>query len=250
MRFVPLFLMLCAASPALADNLLVLESNVGSEFTQGQMIDGELSISIPAGRRVVLMNEAGVAVTINGPYQGRPGGAAQHKDSTLLGRIAALIQSARKGGVAPKSIGIASPAFDPWVIDVISGGTKCAKPGSAPLLWRRAPLDSTTLSLSRGEDPPVNVKWPEDLSTVVWPNDVPVVDNGTYLVQVAAANSQRNFFKLRVRASSPESDGAALDWLMGAGCMDQAKALLAQLGRAHVVEGSAVSGKDVFAGVR
>ena len=216
-------LALATTSPAWAGKILVLESDGMDEYAAGRTFDGSGQIDVPAGARLVLMDERGVAVTIKGPYTGIPGGGDRSTGPSFLDRLAAIVKAPSIADNHPV-LG-ATRAMTPvpvlpnkWALDVTATGSACVRGVSDAALWRPTPRPATTITLARRSPttPVVTKSWPINEATLPWPAEAPLEEGASYLVTLATATTQ-HILNVRV-APATDSDVALLDWMAGAGC--------------------------------
>ena len=245
-------LILLATAPAWAGKILVLESDNAEGFVAGGTFDGSGSISVASGARLALMDERGVAITIKGPYTGIPGGGERSTGPSFLDRLAAIVKSPTAADNHPV-LG-ATRAMTPVAVlpnmlalDVSATGSACVQSASNTVLWRPLPRPATTVTLARrstSAGTPTSRPWPAGDATLPWPSELPLEEGLSYLVTLGTSNTQ-HILNVHV-APATDSDVATLDWMAGASCTAQAKALLADMGQRKIIEGRSASSAGLF----
>jgi len=244
MRILLVVLAMCIAAPAWAGKILVLESEGVTGFAAGYTFDGSSEITVPAGARIVLMDEGGIAVTVKGPYKGIPGGTERAAGPTFLDRVAAILAASNASshpvlGATRSPVGPPPLLPDVWALDVTRDGAACVRGSGDVVLWRPTPRPATSVAISRGiagTPAQVSRQWPAAQATVPWPNEMPLADGTPYVVKLGDAPAARSLV-IRKTDTVLDSDLATLDWLASAGCTPQAKILLTVMGQRRVVEG-------------
>jgi len=245
MRTLLLAFTLLGAMPAAAGTLLVLESDGVATLKVGQIIDSKSSISVPAGARLVLMDERGQAATLKGPYGGIPGGSDRAEGPTFLQRLSAVLTApsttqadtvlGATRTVAPKSV---PPSA--WAVDVSAGGTACVRTQADLVLWRPAPRAARIVNMTSGGKN-VSFTWPANEATAKWPEGLALADGATFEVSMGSSEKPQAF-KIMTAKQPLENDASTLSWLSGADCTAQARVLLGQVGARRTVEGTATKG--------
>jgi hypothetical protein len=242
MRAICALFILLVASPAWAGKILVLESEGMAGFAAGQTFDGAIEINVPAGARLVLMDERGIAVTVKGPYKGVPGGGAHAAGPSFLDRVSAILTAPSTSqpvlGATRSPFGPAPALPDVWALDVTRDGPACVRAEGQTMLWRPTPRPTTNVTLTPGTNAPAHdrLPWPAAQATLAWPAELPLEDGLPYSIMLADANATRAMVIRKAGMGLP-SEVATLDWLAGVGCTSQAKVLLTVMAQRRVVEG-------------
>lgn len=221
-------------APAGAAELLILKSTQ-SELPAGRIIDSTAMLSIPAGARLTLVDEAGTKITLRGPYSGAPGAAEQTASNGFGSRmllalsrlIAGTPQDASKLG-ATRGAASAMSA-DLWKISVSMSGDYCLPADMQAELWRGRADKASTLSIKRYRTKSwVKTQWPAGDDSIAWPGDMDVVDDATYLVRLGAGIKLSEVVLHLVPNDLPSGFHRA-GWMADHGCSRQARTLLSSL---------------------
>jgi len=242
--------LLLLAAPASAAKLLVLESSPDTGLQKGDTVDGSQRLAVKAENYVVLMDESGQVVTVRGPYNGIPGGDERADGPSLLTRMAAIVTTEGSTGLntlaLTRGLGVAAKTPTVWSINAAASGTKCIKPATELELWRPAPTQTVSITIThKGTREHSKFEWPGDQIVMPWPTRVKAVDGGSYVVTFAPPEMTREFI-LRVMPASVATDAEALSWMATVGCTVQAKALIEELSNRRVVDGATASGERLF----
>jgi hypothetical protein len=222
---------LIAMGPGAAAELLVL-SSTAPDIKTGEIVDGAMSLSLPAGARVTLVGQDGQTVTLEGPFEGVPSGGAAAGDPGLLAKLSALVggpsQDASSLG-AVRSAGGGTKSAGPWVVDISRSGHHCVKADGAPELWRPGKDQAGTLALKR-LSPAKRTKttWPRGQATLPWPERMSFTDGATYMARMRGGSTAKRLVMHVVPADLPNDVHRAV-WMADAGCVGQARRLLATL---------------------
>jgi len=221
-------------SPRAAD-LLILKSTVTDILPEGGIIDGAEALSLPAGATVTLVGESGNKITLKGPYSGVPGADEQSAEggfgSRMLMALSRLIVGTpRDASKLGATRGVASAASDDlWKINVSMSGDHCLPSDAPAQLWRARPDNAAMLSIKRYRTKSwVKTQWPAGDDSIVWPGDMVVADDATYLVRLGSGISVSKVV-LHLLPSDLPSDFHRAAWMTDKGCLRQARSLLSNL---------------------
>jgi hypothetical protein len=234
---VALCVLLVAASPVLAAELVVIESTA-PQLAPGQVIDATKSLTLAAGTRVSLVGEDGKVVRLQGPFSGRPttgDGAAGDK-----GVVRALARLFAPTGPQGTSWGTfrgaealrGDEARNPpeiWSFNVLRSETVCLASDTQPTLWRPSAETQLTiilLHLSTGRE--ASVAFAAGEEAAVWPGEVALLDGGEYAIRDVANQWERRLLVHLV----PEDRAAPVElaaWMSDMGCIRQAKQMVSRL---------------------
>ena len=242
--------LLLSAMPASAAKLLVLESSPDTGLQKGDTVDGSQKLAVKADNYVVLMDESGQVVTVRGPYNGIPGGEERADGPSLLTRMAAIVTTEGSSGMTTlgltRGLGAAPKMPTVWSINVATSGTKCIKPATELELWRPAPKQTVSITIThRGTKEHSSFEWPADQIVMPWPKRVNVADGAGYVVTFAPPEMTREL-TLRIMPATVVTDAEVLSWMATVGCTMQAKALIDELSNSRVVNGATASGEKLF----
>jgi hypothetical protein len=243
--------LLLPAAQAAAGMLLVVDSS-GMGHRKGDMIDGNKTISVPAGAELALMDETGRALTIKGPYDGVPGGNHVSGGPGLLARIAAIMTAPSSNTAtiilgAARSGSLSVTNAEPVLAQADAPQVMCAEKGTTPVLWRSDATGSSTATLRRkGTAEQANLSWATSQKATEWPAPVKRIDGASYTFEVARTGEKRTF-TLRVADKTFANDAQALAWFSAAGCKAQAQAWIKAVAARNIVNsGSAASPNNLF----
>lgn len=228
--FATAFTGLVAMGPGVAAELLVL-SSTAPDIEAGEMLDGAMSLTLPAGTKVTLVAQDGQTVILEGPFEGAPSSGGGAGDPGLLTKLSALVggpsQDASAIG-AVRSAGGSAPN-DPWVVNISRSGHHCVRSGGRPELWRPGADQAGTLSLKR-LSPAKRTKttWPRGQATLPWPERMSLTDGATYMARLRGGSTAKRLVMHVVPADLPTDVHRAV-WMSDAGCVGQARRLLATL---------------------
>lgn len=208
----------------------------------GAVIDAGKSIELPPGAVITVVSEDGTVSKLIGPFSGKPANSGDApSDPAMVEALSRLFASnqptanawgtfrgndqgttfrggAENGHVAPV-----------WSVDVQHSQTACALPSQAPVLWRAEAAQAfsmTVLQLQTGREG--TVTFEPGVTEMSWPQGVPLADGGDYALRDADNRwEQRVLLKLLPNDVHGTAQQAA--WMSDAGCVRQARALLASL---------------------
>jgi len=221
------------ASAASAATLIVIEAR-GGGIKLGQKIDSGNVITLKEGERVTVIGLDGAAITMRGPFNGRPpvknGGSAVQPRAALAALIGT--RNARTNSVGVIRSGTdAAPLGEPWLIDVSRSGERCLKAGSLPIWWRPDATHAQAFTVM-----PIDRSWRADLQ---WQVGQDQVGSGGF-VNIAAGSTfvtrmgdQEFTLNINTVPADLDNDFVLVSWMLEKGCMQQADALLRQIGKAQ-----------------
>jgi len=223
-------ILLAVVASADAAELLILDSTQPG-LPEGGIIDAAATVSLAAGARLTLVDEAGERITLKGPYSGVPTTAGQAVASGLGSRMLSALSwlivgprpdAAGFGGM--RGTGVAMPD-DIWTVNVSTGGDHCLRTDVPTRLWR--PRSDRTAALSIGDPGHAGVRaeWPAGEATLAWPGAVEVIDGAAYLLRLAPDTAGKRP-TLHLLPRDLASDFHRVAWMSEAGCKRQAWRLL------------------------
>jgi hypothetical protein len=215
---------------ALAQQLVVIESTA-AELPAGHVIEAGKAIKLPTGASVTLVADNGQVTTIAGPFSGVPKAAGGKGDAGLVAALSQIVapKSASSLGVTRSSGSKAAARNTASDIDVRRPGPYCVLSGHSPTLWRSDPSKGGRVTVQQlpGNEKAV-VEWPADAERVAWPPAIPIKDDSQYLVGPSWRTSQTKIAVFLVPDGLPSDPHRAV-WMNNQGCVQQARALLANL---------------------
>lgn len=218
-----------AAGAAAAAPLVVIEAR-GGNLKPGMKIDSAKPIALKEGERLTVIGPDGKAVTLRGPFSGAPmaraGGATDPRSA-----LAALIstRNARTSSVGVVRGGTdAAPLPEPWLIDVSRSGDRCLKTGERPVWWRPASATAQVLTVM-----PIDRSWRADVRWKAGQQRMtppPLGRQDEQTVLVLRDGGEEHVVRInRVPADLPNQFVLA-SWMLEKGCIQQADALLREIG--------------------
>lgn len=223
---------LLAAIPVAASPLIVIDAR-GGTLKPGMKIDSAARIALKEGDRLTVIGPDGKAVTLRGPFNGVPMAKAAGATDPRMA-LAALIstRNARTSSVGVVRGGTdAAPLPDPWLIDVSRSGDRCIKEGTRPVWWRPASVAGTAETLTVM---PIDRSWRADVAWAkgqdrLTPPPLGKLDAQTTLVMRGAG--EEHVVRINQVPADLPNDFVLASWMLEKGCMQQADALLRQIGR-------------------
>jgi hypothetical protein len=227
--------LLCWSGAALAEDLVVIESEGAPSLAVGAMIADGKSIELPAGAQVVMVGATGKTVSLAGPYKGVPSSGSASGDGKLMMALASLVrpkeeETSKIGAVraVPWRTNLVKAEADVMVLDAGLKETQCVvQPDPKELVMvlkpdKNRPEKVTVMSVETGAA--TELMWPGDRVSVRWPSTLPFEDGNTYLVDIAQRPITQFTVKVLPKPAANKVERAAQ--LMEAGCMDQAKLMV------------------------
>jgi hypothetical protein len=231
--------LLAWSGTALAEDLVVIESSDLKVLAEGTMIGDGKALELPAGVKIVLMGGSGKTVRLAGPYKGTPSAGTGAGDGRLVTALVSLVQrreddTSRIGAIRAidwRKEAVKSEA-DVLVVDVGERGTQCitgtdAKTVSFVLDPEKKKGSEKVVLMSAETGAMETLTWPagKGIPTLAWPNEVPLDDGNTYLVELPPQSSLTQF-TLKVIPPKAGNGVQRLAQLSEAGCNAQARLML------------------------
>ncbi|MEY3974223.1 MAG: hypothetical protein RIS59_584 [Pseudomonadota bacterium] len=225
--------LLLLALPGLAGaaNLIVLEAR-GGGLAAGQSIASDKPISLKEGERVTVIGPDGKSVTLRGPFSGPPmpgGGAAADPKQALAALVAT--RDARTSSVGVIRAGTeAGKLPEPWLIDMSRPGPRCLLEGERPVWWRPDPAAEQDFTVF-----PVDRSWRADFHWKAGEDRQPVPPVSRFEGQnafIVVVDKQEHAISITAVPRGIDNDFVLTSWMLQKGCVQQADALIRQLGGA------------------
>ncbi len=195
---------------AAAAEVVVVKAIGAPDVPVGTILDLSQPLNLAAGASLTLIDSEGRKTQVDGPHSGPLGGAsagaepaggepAQGDQRLGLGvRVNVVKSLARlfKQSVSDtSSVGAFRSARggtarmpDPWLVDVSRRGDHCVTRGRMATLWHPRTGDGDTLSIQHVDSrATAHVDWPAGHDRIDWPQDLAIVDGGTYLTRLGRA---------------------------------------------------------------
>ncbi|HNP34708.1 MAG TPA: hypothetical protein PKK10_02540 [Woeseiaceae bacterium] len=227
--------LLCSATAAAWADFVVLETDADA-FRTGQLLAGDVTVSLGENERIVLLSADGSIVAISGPYEGVPRGR-DAQDVDVRNALAHLIDNsdnlhATLGSTraAPQRPGDPPDERDAWHLDPFSSGNQCVLSGRDVVFWRADDTAALQLVLQRpGKNGDGAIDWPTGASTASWPAAIPLVSGELYVVRRKGWMDNAMIRVVVLDSAISETLQTAIAWLAINGCRSQARILLRQL---------------------
>lgn len=218
---------LAASSAAQAQSVVLRATGPSSaSYPAGKKLPDNAMITLKAGDVVTVLDKAGTRV-LRGPGQVTLDSAVV-RDRTGGKRVTELVSSAggaraRTGAVRGSGSGAASATYagptNIWQIDTTRGGTWCVADASRLVFWRPDRTEAMTGKVS-GQSGAADVTFKRGSALKLWPQEMPVVDNATYTLEMPGASPVTII--TRVLPGAPQDDvPAVFSMLSDAGCEAQ-----------------------------
>ncbi|MBT3907119.1 MAG: hypothetical protein HOB79_10945 [Rhodospirillaceae bacterium] len=218
-----------------ARQLVVIESS-SPTIKNGQILDSAKPLSLGKDVKLTLIADDGQVTKLAGPFSGLPvaksssaGGASASGGTRMIAMLSRLVgpKSMDQSSIGTVRSGVGSPPRNPWAIDVKRRGAHCVKAKSAKF-WRTKSRKRAKFSvLPMPGGPKVKVKWPKRTELLKWPGSVPLTDGAAYKIKISGMPTKTINIHLAPSNLPTPAHGAA--WMVGKGCMVQAKSLLKKL---------------------
>jgi hypothetical protein len=206
--------------PASADMVVIRASGPG--LKTGAVVASGAGVTLPAGSSATLLAQDGRSVKISGPYQGVPdqGSGGDAKVVTALSRLLTT------GGGDSHSLGVTrgTDVFESHAVNP-GGGVYCARANRAAVFQRGMSITATRLVITSANGAVTEVKWPESATEVPWPQEQPLRDGATYLIEQEGKPKPGKLMVRRV-PGDVEGEAAVAAWMAENGCSRQAMAVL------------------------
>lgn len=187
---------------AQASSYVVVATGTGTEYAPGDMIEGDLSITLEKGNQLTLINSLGKKISVKGPFKGaldvylnKPGeqGAASGSneaagvDVDLVQSLARLFKTrfVDTGSLgAFRSLSAGNELSDAWMLDSGKLGHFCSAKSKPIQLWRRPENTIKEVQIQlEGTNEKGATRWEANAKSASWPAELPVNDGASYLVR-------------------------------------------------------------------
>jgi len=205
-----------AAASAAASVLVVRASGPSAKsYPAGRSLPDNARIALRAGDSVVILDTRGTR-TFRGPGTFSPTTQVQAAVRTVAttGGRRARIGAVRSAGLLPLS-----PATI-WQVDVSQSATVCRAASEPVTLWRADPSRSANLTIEGPARVTRELLWPAGASTLAWPTDLPVVEDGTYALSLTGQPTAATI-RFKTLAAVPTDLTGAAQALIRSGCTEQ-----------------------------
>jgi hypothetical protein len=229
-----LLLLLCLSNLVQAAEDVVVIHSTAQLYSQGQRLDSQTSVNLPAKAEMTVIFANGGVASITGPYQGKLNNplTESSSDTQLVASLSKFLQDQRSQPALRSTI---PASADIWWIDVST--TKryyCVESSRSITLWRpdtQSKSASTLLIKHKDSGELSENVWPANQTTLKWPNQLPIHYGDTYSLELQTRQRGPTFKKL-ILYQLPDNLPTAshqVVWMVGRGCVPQANMLLASL---------------------
>lgn len=223
-------LTLSAASPAAAQSLVVVEAR-GVELKLGSRLEEGRTVKVPAGGKVVLVRGDGQVISLRGPHNGPI--KAQTAQSQSPGRALAALVATRNDRAnrigAVRSGANAAPLSSPWLVDVSRPGERCLIEGTPIRWWRPESAKAARFTLF-----PLDRSWKATFAFESGQDQLALAKVGdidgskAFIIQ----DQDREYgIRFHLIPASVKEPAILAGWMIEKGCIQQADALFAALGK-------------------
>ncbi|MFC7691008.1 hypothetical protein ACFQY5_16975 [Paeniroseomonas aquatica] len=221
-------------SAALAAPDAVLLASTAPGYGQGMVITASDRLLVPEGASITLLLRSGQVLRLRGPLETALDRAAAPEREA--GSAVALAEALRLRGIDASAIGgtratlpaARRPVPQEVAVDVQRSGTYCL--GAADTVWlQRTQAGPADIALRR-RGSLRRLGWPQDLSRIEWPGDVPIEDGDRFEVVVAGRPQSTLTFHALPGGNPADAASIAAGILLG--CREQYEVGLRRLARA------------------
>ncbi len=223
-----------ASLPASAAELLVVidAQQAGAGLQPGQTVGLDDAISLPAGARLSLLNQAGRLVLVKGPFDGPLAQAVaassdagdpgvMHKIGDLMkGEDSIVSFGAARAVSGQKLVEVPNATF----ISVMADGQRCLI-SRGPQLWRSDATGAARLALKGPGGSKQTLDWPAGKDRIALPSAF-IADSSIVIADMGAGEVTMTF---NVLPADKRNLAQILAWLGERRCLGQATALLKAL---------------------
>lgn len=234
-RYAPIFALVFAmvfgGAPAAGAAEVVVVEAAGIDLQPGQILDGAQVLSLGLGQQVSLVASDGRLIKLKGPSALAPAPDVEPPKGVVTKSLKDLI-STRQADISSLGVVRSGEAQarlpEPWLVDVMHGGSRCIEEGRAPVLWRgsAATAEAPVTVAPADRSWQAQATWPEGADRLVLPDNLALQDRHTYILTVDGGPVQ---ITVSVIPRSVGSDAAKAAWMVEMRCDPQAAALLAML---------------------
>jgi hypothetical protein len=193
----------------IADDILIVAST-SPLYQEGQRLTPKTTLQLKKGEAISFRAHQNEEIyTQTGPYVEEPNADT----STLLEKIITLVslRSTEKSNAQLNEI------------DILQDNAFCFNPREKIVLWRPHTTQTQTLSLKNKQTGQIATQnWLAEEATLTWSSDLPITDNGQYLVKLGEQFSKLSFYQL----PDDLAPTYQANWMLDKKCVRQAKLLL------------------------
>lgn len=194
--------MTALASVSFGAQFVVVKAKGDVEFSLGDILEGQESLLLPTESEMVVINEDGKKIEVEGPYRGSidkvveqntssiDTGAGLGMNMNIVASISTLMQTAGvegDDGTVFRSVGELNQA-SPWNFDATQQALTdyCVASSGVAAFWRASSQSADRITVDAGDGNPVTADWVSGEATLGWPADVALKDGATYSISLAS----------------------------------------------------------------
>ena len=231
---VPALLLLVLAGvgmPAEAETLIVMEAR-GVNLKAGAQIDGDQVLTLKEGERLTLIRSDGTVITLRGPFSKTPAPPTAVATDPKQA-LAALVntRAARTSSVGVIRAGEeVMPLPEPWLVDLSRSGMRCMIEDQTVTFWRPEANQEARFTLVPSDRSyKADFIWPRGAARL--PASKLEFKNEFNFFTIQQVDQEFALQLMKIPKAIAEGNRVILiAWLLEKGCMQQADALLRQLG--------------------
>lgn len=229
--------LLCWSGAALAEDLVVIESEWAPAFALGAVVADGKAIELPAGAKVVLVGASGKTVSLVGPYIGTPSAGTPKGDGKLMVALASLVKGKSEetgfvGATRTLSWRVVTEQIrteaDVMALDAGLEDTQCiveSDPKKVVMVLDKPKRAEQVTVMSVENGTMAEFAWPKETVTRKWPEALPLESGNTYLVDIANPVSLAKF-TVNVLPKTAANPVERTSQLIEAKCLEQARLMV------------------------
>lgn len=218
------------AGAAAAVDLVIIHSDVlGLE--PGDTIDGSTDISLPEGKKLVVVLPDGESLTIKGPFKGKAPvkDGSQAADGSFLGAFAKRVAEDKS---YTKDLGavrdLADEVKDPKLVVVNMSGHQCLFEPEETSLWQTTKKGGTDFTVKGPGLDDVKLGWSPTAPVFQLPPGMTFQDGGSYSFAPASGGAASTI-TFHLVPSHLKTDAHRYLWMMNQQCIRQAALLMVKI---------------------
>lgn len=222
-------------SPAYAADMVVIRASDNAGYFAGQLLEQQTPINLAQDAEITVVFASGNILTTSGFQGNLQDPEPNQADKQLVASLANFINRQALDELSViRNLNQERPS-SAWQVDMTNGKRHyCVAEEEQVTLWRPSSTSATAATLEikhKSSAKRVKTMWPAHKNTLVWPQDLPVIYEDDYNLEVNNLTGQR-LFKMLVLHRVPRdlpSKSHQVVWMVGRGCTLQANLLLAGL---------------------
>lgn len=232
-------LMLFIGIGAVSAAQLVVVESTASKLPPGSIVDAAKPLTLAPGDRLALVGEDGTMIRLQGPSSGVPvaGDGPAGGDMGVVQALSRLFAANQpsasawgtfRGNETLQGREAANPT-EVWAWNLYRSDNICVPAGVEPSLWRADAANDqgvVLLHLSTGKE--AEVEFAAGQQSALWPKAVPLLDGGEYAVR-DSSNLWERRLNVRIIPAGETGDIRQIAWMSDAGCLRQARLMVAGL---------------------